>query len=496
MRLLYDLAIRLFVSGMHLAAFFHPKARLWVKGRSNWRERYRFPEREGTRAKLLWVHAASLGEFEQGRPVIESFREQHPDGRILLTFFSPSGYEIRKNYPYADLVCYLPADTRRNAADFMDLFQPDAAIFVKYEFWGNYLFELKKRGIPTLLVSALFREKQPFFKWYGGFWRKMLGCFTHFFVQNEVSANLLRGIGFQNATVAGDTRVDRVINIASQVTENEVVARFCAPQPPHEAEAIGSAHLIAAAPRNLCSDGFSHDFGGAAHRYGCVSVRCTSEIRVCSHYKSFDALHLLEPIASALMGGPGGASAFIVGSSWEADENILLPVFETPDFQEIKIIIAPHEPSEANVLRLCGQLKDVLRYSQAATNLSDSTVLSDEYGSKWLVIDNVGMLNQLYRYGSIAYIGGGFGKGIHNTLEPAAFGLPIIFGPKYENFEEARQFVARGGAFPVHNSEELAVVLKKLQDPVFYQQASEAVRGYLEESRGATKLVMVFLNRL
>lgn len=227
MRLLYEIAIRLMTLGIRLAAPFHAKARLWVDGRKV------LPRPMGDSAKpVLWVHAASLGEFEQGRPVIEAFRERFPDWRIVLTFYSPSGYEIRKNYPHADLVCYLPADTRRNARDFLDHIRPDAAIFVKYEFWANYLLELKKRRVPTLLVSALFRESQPFFRWYGGFWRNMLGCFTHFFVQNESSARLLQNLDFQNITIAGDTRVDRVLKIAENAGENAVVAAFRRGAPP------------------------------------------------------------------------------------------------------------------------------------------------------------------------------------------------------------------------------------------------------------------------
>ncbi|HRI58219.1 MAG TPA: glycosyltransferase N-terminal domain-containing protein, partial [Saprospiraceae bacterium] len=255
----YEIGIRLLVLGIRVAAVFNSKARLWVEGRRHWQERVNptpdpsptgrgdvenaatssgvssmerstsplpVGEGSGVGSKTLWLHAASLGEFEQGRPVIEAFREQFPGWRIVLTFFSPSGYEIRKNYPHADLVCYLPADTRRNARDFLDLIKPDVVIFVKYEFWANYLSELKKRSIPTLLVSALFRDNQPFFHWYGGFWRRMLGCFTHFFVQNEDSAKRLQHIGFQNTTVAGDTRVDRVLKIAEGVGENAVVAAF------------------------------------------------------------------------------------------------------------------------------------------------------------------------------------------------------------------------------------------------------------------------------
>ena len=441
---LYELLMRLLVLGIRLAAFFNPKARLWVEGRRNWRENYRTTTNEqrttsneqratnnkqqttSNKQQTLWLHAASLGEFEQGRPVIEAFREQFPDWKIVLTFFSPSGYEIRKDYPHADFVCYLPADTRRNARDFLDLIKPDVAIFVKYEFWANYLFELKKRDIPTLLVSALFRETQPFFQWYGGFWRKMLGCFTHFFVQNQHSAKLLQRIGFQNVTVAGDTRVDRVLKIAERVKENEIVAAFTG--------------------ENLGTFQKSSNF------------------------------------------------VFIAGSSWEADEAVFLPVFQKPEFQNFKLIIAPHEPAlvgrtfqSASIILADWKVRPTLYSEASPDNVPDARVL---------LIDNVGLLNTLYRYGKIAYIGGGFGKGIHNTLEPAAFGLPVIFGPKFEKFEEARQFVARGGAFPVRSSEELAAVLKKLEAPDFYEKASRAVRGYLEENKGATERILSFLKQI
>lgn len=429
---LYDLAIHVFTFAIRQAALFNPKAHLWVMGRKEWRERlaqepiivYR------SSSKLLWVHAASLGEFEQGRPIIEAFRERFPHWKIVLTFFSPSGYEIRKDYPHADLVCYLPADTRQNARDFLNLIQPDLAIFIKYEFWANYLFELKKRDVPTLLVSALFRPSQPFFKWYGGLWRKMLGCFTHIFVQNELSGQLLQNIGIQNLTVAGDTRVDRVLKIAENAPLNEIV----------------------------------QDFVGA-----------------------------------------GSDQVLVVGSSWEADESVILASIRI-DTKHLKLIIAPHEPSESNVMRIVKQVENAVRYSRWF-EVSSQTSSGMPFGEmspprtsemtppqkSYLIIDNIGLLNTLYRYGTVAYIGGGFGKGIHNTLEPAAFGLPIIFGPKYEKFEEARQFVSRGGAFSIRNSEELATILFKLQDPGFYKNASDAVLAYLEENRGATGKVMAFL---
>lgn len=416
MRFFYDCTIQVLVLAIRVAALFNAKARLWVNGRRNWRTHlsstFHRPSSTVHRpSSTLWIHAASLGEFEQGRPIIEAFRARFPDWKIVLTFFSPSGYEVRKDYPQADLVCYLPADTRQNAQDFLEIIQPDVAIFVKYEFWANYLFELKKRGVTTILVSAFFRPSQPFFKWYGRFWQKILSCFTHIFVQNESSTDLLKSIGFgQNSrlTVAGDTRVDRVLKIAAETKDNAVVQAF------------------------------------------------TSAAK-----------------------GP----ILVVGSSWEPDETVIFEAIKRPELQAWTLILAPHEPSEANVTRIAKQLSGTIRYTQA-TNTTTGT---------HLIIDNIGLLNTLYRYGRVAYIGGGLSKGIHNTLEPAAFGLPILFGPKYEKFEEARQFVTRGGAFSIATAEELTAILTKLQDPVFYQKASDAVRAYLEESRGATEKVMEFL---
>lgn len=393
MRLLYNFGINLFLIVIHFAAFFNKKAKKWVAGRKNWRKNYRFAQHDGR--PTLWIHVSSLGEFEQGRPVIEEFKTTFPDWRVVLTFFSPSGYEVRKNYPLADAVLYLPADTAKNARDFLEIIQPDAAVFVKYDFWFHYLTTLKKRNTPTLLVSALFRPGQPFFKWYGGMWREMLHCFSHIFVQNKDSETLLQNIGCQNVTVAGDTRVDRVLALAAGVKPNENARDFSA-----------------------------------------------------------------------------GMSTIVAGSTWPPDEEILFQALG-----EMKLIIAPHEPSASNVAHIESLSAKTIRYSKFSKNEPAQT----------LIIDNVGMLNTLYQYGKVAYIGGGFGKGIHNTLEPAAFGLPIIFGPKYEKFEEARQFVARGGAIAVKNKAELVKALQLLDDPTYYQHATAAVTAYLNENRGATE---------
>ncbi|MCC7506174.1 MAG: 3-deoxy-D-manno-octulosonic acid transferase [Saprospiraceae bacterium] len=412
--MLYNFFIRLFLFGIRLAAPFVPKARKWVDGRRNWRSRYRADFQK--KSRVLWVHAASLGEFEQGRPVIEGFRQQHPDWQIVLSFFSPSGYEIRKNYPHADFIAYLPADTPANARDWLDLIRPDAAVFVKYEFWANYLFALKKRQTPTVLISALFRPDQAFFRWYGGFWRRMLGCFDRFFVQNEASARLLGGIGIEAVEVAGDTRVDRVLQIAETAPANALVAQFSASAP----------------------------------------------------------------------------ATLIVGSSWPADEDLLIAALAKPEFQDLKVVFAPHEPAAAQVQQLETRLKNafpqalVARYSQSGEK--------EAAAARFLIIDNIGMLNTLYRYGWIAYIGGGFGRGIHNTLEPAAWGLPVVFGPKYHKFEEARQLAARGGGFAVGSADELEAALRVLMQPEKHRAAVAAIHTYLTESRGATRRVLAFLD--
>jgi 3-deoxy-D-manno-octulosonic-acid transferase len=407
--LLYTLAIRLYSCFIAIAAWFNPKAKQWIDGRRDWRRRYagRFEKR----APVLWVHAASLGEFEQGRPIIEAWRERCPDWQIVLTFFSPSGYQIRQHYAHADFIAYLPADTPRNAADFLELIRPDAAVFVKYEFWANYLFALRRRGVPTLLVSALFRPGQPFFRPWGGFWRGMLRTYDVIFVQNEASAALLRTIGIEHAVVGGDTRVDRVVRLAAQAPENAVVRAFA-----------------------------------------------------------------------------GAAPVLVVGSSWAADEAVVLE--GAAGLKPLKIVIAPHEPSAAHLAELEKRLGQSgwtsARYSRATVQpVGDVDVL---------VIDNVGMLNTLYRYGRVAYIGGGFGKGIHNTLEPAAYGLPVLFGPKYEKFEEARAFVARGGGFAVGSAGEFAAVLQRLlSDAAAYDTASRAVLHFLDANRGATALAVNWL---
>lgn len=410
MHTLYNIGIYTLSLLMQLARLWNPKIKKGIEGREDWRNRLTasLPD---ARKKTLWIHVASLGEFEQGRPVMEQFKQRYPDWCIVLTFFSPSGYELRKNYSNADTIAYLPLDTPSNARAFLDEVHPDLIIFVKYEFWANYLLEAQKRRIPVLLIAALFRPEQHFFQWYGAWGRRVLACFTHFFVQTQASADLLRTIGCSQSTIAGDTRIDRVLDIAAQASGNDIVAEFA------------------------------------------------------RHHR-----------------------VLVVGSSWEADEDLLLAALDHPDLSAFKIICAPHEPSRAHVARLLQRL-GTAAVAYSATNPERVTA------HRWLIIDNIGMLNTLYRYGHLAYIGGGFGAGIHNTLEPAAFGLPVIFGPKYHKFEEAKQLIHEQGFFCVHNAETLQQTLLMLRQETNAQKSRTAIQQYLKENRGGTDVILRFIQR-
>lgn len=405
---MYDLLLRLAAFFYRLYGSFNEKARLWHAGRKDWRRRY---SAEFTKKnKVLWVHAASLGEFEQGRPFIEGYREAYPDHQIVLTFYSPSGYEIRKKYPGADYVCYLPLDTRANAADFLSIFQPDLAVFVKYEYWFNFLKNLQERSIPVLLISATFREKQPFFVWYGGRWRAMLRAFTHIFVQQNQDKELLRSIDISAVSVVGDTRVDRVLRVAEQAQENVEIARFC-----------------------------------------------------------------------------GDARVIICGSTWEKDELLLAEAFRNEVLVDYKWLIAPHELDSAHMAHISERFgpENVLFYTKMAAMPAEN--------KRCLVIDTMGMLAGLYRYGSVAYIGGGFGAGIHNTLEPAAFGLPVIFGKKYQKFNEAVCLVEMGGAFAVENALELRSKMRELMEDEAYLPASRAALAYISQNKSATRQILQWI---
>ncbi|MCB0583067.1 MAG: 3-deoxy-D-manno-octulosonic acid transferase [Phaeodactylibacter sp.] len=422
MHILYPFAIHLYGLFLRLAALFHPKAARWIAGRRHWRRRHRELLKENTPGggPLVWFHCASLGEFEQGRPVIELLKAGHPEVRILLTFFSPSGYEVRKGYGGADYIAYLPLDTPANARDFVALWQPAAAVFVKYEFWASHLRALREAGVPIVLASALFRPEQLFFRRHGGFFRQIPGWFAHIFVQDEGSARLLREAGFDNYTVAGDSRVDRVLQIAEQAPSFPLVERFA-----------------------------------------------------------------------------GRAPVLVIGSSWPEDEARLLPFLNEQLPPEWKAIIAPHQVDEGHIRQITGRLKlPWQRYSEALKREEAQTRGEEKVEARVLVIDNIGLLSALYQYGRIAYIGGAFGSGLHNTLEPIAFGLPVIFGPKYQKFEEARYLVQSGGGFSISSREELQEKFAELRREEAWRTASQKARAYVLQNSGASEKASAFIRDL
>ena len=355
--------------------------------------------------KILWLHVASLGEFEQGRPIIEQVRKEHPEYKILLTFFSPSGYEIRKNYEGADYIFYLPIDTPRNVKRFLDIAHPEIAIFVKYEFWLNYLYELKARNIRTFVISAIFRQDSVFFKWYGSRWRQALDSYEQIFVQNEESKELLNKIGFDNIIIAGDTRFDRVAAIAKAAKKIDIIEQF----------------------------------------------------------KADNRL-------------------FVAGSTWGPDEDILQDLIN--DNPQIKFIIAPHEMNEARINKIIEATKGgAIRYTQCNVQTSFDNI-------QVLILDTVGILSSVYGYASWSYIGGGFGVGIHNTLEAATFALPIAFGPNYHKFKEARDMVALGVATKVEDAKDLQKWFTPLRDnDEALMKVSVAAKDYTTKNQGATSLI-------
>lgn len=408
---LYNLGVNIYTLFIKIAASFNEKAKYWVAGRCHWQQRYQEAWKliNPKHAPTVWVHCASLGEFEQGRPLIEALKKHDPQVKILLTFFSPSGFEIRKNYHYADFICYLPPDKSSNALKFIEIFQPDLAVFVKYEFWIHYLNTLHKKDIPALLISAIFHQNQPFFKPYGGIFRKLLPKFHHIFVQNQASIELLQKLRLKNYTLSGDTRIDRVAKIAEDSPEFPLI------------QAFAEKHSI-----------------------------------------------------------------LVCGSTWPPDEAILSPFINTHLPKNWKAIIAPHQINENHLQSIEKLLqKTTIRYSKTSPENAGAAQV--------LLIDNIGMLSALYQYGRVAYIGGGFGTGIHNTLEPVTFGLPVIFGPKYQKFEEAVQLTQRGGAFTIKDLGELKAVFQRLEEEELYKQASATARQYIQENRGATAQILDFI---
>jgi 3-deoxy-D-manno-octulosonic-acid transferase len=406
MRIIYKFGIQVYFLLVILAAPFHIKARRWLKGRRGIWRRIKKSLPEDKKGPTYWFHCSSLGEFEQGRPIMEAIREKDPDCFIILTFFSPSGYELRKNFRIANVVTYMPLDTRYNAWRFMNLVKPDAAYFIKYEFWYYFLRTLFKKKVPTYLVSAKFRRDQAFFKWYGLWYRKFLHFFTHFYVQDETSRKLLGLLGFKNVVVAGDTRFDRVYQIAQQSRDYSEINDF-----------------------------------------------------------------------------RGNKTVIVAGSTWEKDEDLLLDFINQSD-ESVKFILAPHEISSRKIYRLMEHIDlPVVRFSD-----------EDKGGysrAKVLLIDTIGHLSSIYKYGHIAYIGGGFGKGIHNTLEAATYRLPVVFGPNYQKFLEAREMLEQGAAFSIESYHELKNAFSNLLDNSTYlNECSHKAKEYVHSRLGATQKIV------
>ena len=401
--MLYNIAIYIYDFLVHIAAVFSRKPRKMIQGH---REVYDILRRQQEKdARYIWFHAASLGEFEQGRPLMERIKERYPDYRILLTFFSPSGYEVRKNYKGADIICYLPFDKPRNVGKFLDIIHPCMAFFIKYEFWQNYLSELHKRQIPVYSVSSIFRKEQVFFKWYGGSYRKVLKNFDRLFVQNEASKRFLAKIGVTDVTVVGDTRFDRVLEIRQQAKDLPLVERF-----------------------------------------------------------------------------KGDSLTMVAGSSWPPDEDLFIEYFN--NHPEMKLIIAAHVIDENHLVEIMGKLKrPYVRYSKA----NEQNV----QGVDCLIIDCFGLLSSIYRYGEIAYVGGGFGVGIHNILEAAVYGIPVIFGPRYQKFMEAKELLDAKGAFTIRTFDDLKKHLDKMiQEPAYLKEVGKNADVYVNSRLGASEQVL------
>ena len=405
---MYNVAISTYSWALHLIAPFHKKVKLMVEGHV---ETYEILKSKiDTTSKYVWFHVASLGEYEQALPMIEEIRKKKPNYKILLTFFSPSGYEVQKNNELVDIVCYLPFDKKKNVKRFLDLAQPDIAIFVKYEFWYNFIHELYQREIPVYLISAIFRPNQLFFKPWGNVFKKILHYYTQLFVQDKKSAQILKEHGIESVTVMGDTRMDRVIKVKKNALELPIVDKF-------------------ATLKNK-------------------------------------------------------KSVLVAGSSWPEDEDLLINYFNKHAY--LKLIIAPHLINESHLKQIEGKLKrPSIRYSQAKE--SDATITNFDC----LIIDNFGLLSSIYRYGQIAYIGGGFGAGIHNLPEAAVYGIPVIFGPNHKKFLEAKELLKGGGGFTISNEAELNKVLKDfVTSPEDLEIAGEAAANYIYKSAGATQKIV------
>lgn len=415
--MIYNIVIYFVLWGIAIASLFNEKVRKMWHGE---REAFKIlKQKVDPNAKYIWFHAASLGEFEQGRPLMERIRKDYPQYKILLTFYSPSGYEVRKDYEGADIICYMPVDTRLNAIRFLRLVRPVMAFFIKYEFWSNFLHILKHRNIPTYSVSSIFREDQVFFKWYGRSYAGVLKCFTRFFVQNEESKRLLEGIGITAVDVVGDTRFDRVLQIKEAAKQLPICEAF----------RTGVASSQSA-------DVPHHDF-----------------------------------------------KVFVAGSSWPPDENIFIPFFN--EHKDWRLLIAPHVIAEEHLKLILSLIKGkkVVRYTQ--------TTPEEAAEADVLIIDCFGLLSSMYNYGDVAYIGGGFGVGIHNTLEAAVWNMPVIFGPNNKKFQEAQGLLKSGGGFEINTYEDFSGLMSSLMnDETFLKQAGDKAGAFVAHLAGATDKVL------
>jgi 3-deoxy-D-manno-octulosonic-acid transferase len=407
-RLIYSTSIYVYSLLIRLAALFYPKAKSFIRGRKNWENKLQ--SIAGLSDRWLWVHCSSLGEFEQGRPVIEKIRREHPEMSILLTFFSPSGYKVRKDYKHADAVMYMPLDTKRNARRFIEILQPRASLFIKYEFWYHHLKALHRSGIPVFLISAVFRPSQVFFKWYGGFFRRMLRFYDTIFVQDKQSESLLNGIHTETS-ISGDTRFDRVWEITHEAYKNDI------------------------------PEAFSQE----------------------------------------------GKLILVAGSTWIPDETILEKALHA--FPDMKLILAPHETDTNRIEKVEGI------FASHQTCMFSQADLKSIKHCRVLIIDSMGFLSKIYRYGDFAYIGGGFGKGIHNTLEAACYGIPVIFGPNFQRFNEAKELMQQEAAFSIDSESELIRRINKLVDDNYRQTAGEKALNYVKNKRGASQKILEALQK-
>lgn len=395
---LYNLGIILYYRIAYVLGFFNKKAKLWYNGRQQ--------EIQAISEKSIWFHCASLGEFEQARPLLEKIKTDFPKYKIVLTFYSPSGFEIRKNYSEADFVYYLPLDTKKNAQQFIEKINPELVFFVKYEFWYHFLSQLKAKQIPTYLVSGIFRENQIFFKPYGIFFKEMLLAFDYLFVQDLDSVNLLKNIGIKNASQTNDTRFDRVLDIKNQAKNFDNIEQFV-----------------------------------------------------------------------------NGEKCIVLGSSWLEDEKLFAQLTNIEDF---KLIIAPHDINEKRLTEVQNTFKDHVLYSKLNTK---------NQNAKYLIIDNIGMLSSIYKYGQLAYIGGGFGVSIHNILEAAVYGIPVLFGPAHHKMKEAQDLMNCSGGFEINSLETLQNTIESLKNIDFLSKCSENAGNYVCKNTGGTDKIIDFLKK-